>query len=252
MDLVRDDLKLIRQEKRFPQKSTCLGIYSFVINTQLSIADALERAYPWCAEWEAELRRLFRGYVDAKQQQNVLDYDDLLLFWSQMMAEPAIAETVRTGFDHVLVDEYQDTNALQAAILLGLKPDGAGLTVVGDDSQSVYAFRAATVRNILDFPKQFDPPATVITLEQNYRSTQPILEASNAVIGMAKERFTKDLFSTRRSQQKPILVTAEDEASQVDYVVARRSSRIARRASPCSAKRCFSARRTTARRSSWS
>jgi DNA helicase-2/ATP-dependent DNA helicase PcrA len=219
MDLVRDDLKLSRKEKRFPLKSTCLGIYSFVINTQLSIADALERAYPWCAEWETELRQLFRGYIDAKQKQNVLDYDDLLLFWSQMMAEPAIAEAVRAGFDHVLVDEYQDTNALQAAILLGLKPDGAGLTVVGDDSQSIYSFRGATVRNILDFPKHFDPPATVITLEQNYRSTQPILEASNAVIGMAKERFTKDLFSTRRSQQKPILVTAEDEASQVDYVV---------------------------------
>jgi DNA helicase-2/ATP-dependent DNA helicase PcrA len=152
MDLVRDDLKLSRQEKRFPQKSTCLGI-SFVINTQLSIADALERAYPWCAEWEAELRQLFRGYADAKQKQNVLDYDDLLLFWWQMMAEPAIAEVVRAGFDHVLVDESQDTNALQEAIRLGLKPDGAGLAVVGDDSQSVYSFRGATVRNILDFPE---------------------------------------------------------------------------------------------------
>jgi superfamily I DNA/RNA helicase len=99
------------------------------------------------------------------------------------------------AIDHVLVDEYQDTNALQASIMHGLKPDGAGLTVVGDDAQAIYGFRAATVRNILDFPKQFDPPAKLITLEQNYRSTQPILVASNAVIGLARERFTKDLRS---------------------------------------------------------
>jgi DNA helicase-2/ATP-dependent DNA helicase PcrA len=221
MDLVRDDLELSRQAKRFPQKGTCLAIYSFVINTRQTIRDALDLAFPWCAEWEAELRQLFRGYVDAKQKQNVADYDDLLLYWSDMMSEPAVADAVRARFDHVLVDEYQDTNALQAAILVGLKPDGAGLTVVGDDAQSIYAFRGATVRNILDFPSRFDQPATVITLEQNYRSTQPILAASNAVIGMAKERFTKDLFSTRPSQQKPMLVTAEDEAAQVDYVVSR-------------------------------
>jgi DNA helicase-2/ATP-dependent DNA helicase PcrA len=219
MDLVRDDLKLGRKKERFPQKATCRKIYSLVVNTQVTIADAIKQVSPPFAKWEAELRQLFGSYADAKQRQNVVDYDDLLLFWLQMMADPAIAEAVRAGFDHVLVDEYQDTNALQAAILLGLKPDGAGLTVVGDDSQSIYSFRGATVRNILDFPKQFDPPATVITLEQNYRSTQPILEASNAVIGMAKERFTKDLFSTRFSQQKPILVTADDEAAQVDYVV---------------------------------
>src|SRR5260221_5801398 len=137
-----------------------------------------------------------------------------------MMAEPAVAATVRPRFDHVLVDEYQDTNALQAAILRGLKPDGAGLTIVGDDAQSIYSFRGATVRNILDFPRGFDPPATIVTLEQNYRSREPILAACNAVIGLARERFTKNLFSTRRSQQKPLLVTAEDERAQVDYTVA--------------------------------
>jgi ATP-dependent DNA helicase UvrD/PcrA len=103
----------------------------------------------------------------------------------------------------VLVDEYQDTNRLQASILLGLKPDGQGLTVVGDDAQSIYSFRAATVRNILDFPGHFDPPARVVTLEQNYRSTQPILAAANAVIGLAAERFTKNLWSERSSVDPP-------------------------------------------------
>src|SRR4051794_3952527 len=99
-----------------------------------------------------------------------------------MMAEPAIAAAVRSRFDHVLVDEFQDTNRLQAEVLIRLKPDGRGVTVVGDDAQSIYSFRAAEIRNILDFPALFTPPARVITLEKNYRSTQAILNASNAVI----------------------------------------------------------------------
>ena len=129
----------------------------------------------------------------------MLDYDDLLLYWSCMVEEPALARDIGERFDHVLVDEYQDTNRLQASILLALKPDGRGVTVVGDDAQSIYSFRAATVRNILDFPRQFTPPARVVTLDRNYRSTQAILDASNAVIGLAPERFTKNLWTDRAS-----------------------------------------------------
>jgi DNA helicase-2/ATP-dependent DNA helicase PcrA len=151
----------------------------------------------------------------------VLDYDDLLLYWFHAMAEPSIAARVAALFDHVLVDEYQDTNALQAAILRALRPDGRGVTVVGDDAQAIYSFRAATVRNILDFPAQYDPPATTITLEQNYRSTQPILAASNAVIALASERHGKELFSLRRGGARPRLVTVADELAQVDHVVDR-------------------------------
>jgi ATP-dependent DNA helicase UvrD/PcrA len=141
--------------------------------------------------WEIELHRLFAAYVEAKQRQHVLDYDDLLLYWAQMMQEPAIVEHVADRFDHVLVDEYQDTNRLQASILLALKPNGRGLTVVGDDAQSIYSFRAATVRNILDFPGHFSPPAEIVTLDQNYRSTQPILAAANAgrSNGMGKKNW---------------------------------------------------------------
>src|SRR5207248_2119365 len=139
---------------------------------------------------------------EAKQAQHVLDYDDLLLYWSQMMSDALIADEIGGRFDYVLVDEYQDTNRLQSAILLALKPDGRGVTVVGDDAQSIYSFRAATVRNILDFPNQFMPAARVVTLERNYRSTQPILDASNAVIALASERFTKDLWTDRVSAQK--------------------------------------------------
>src|SRR5258708_12353532 len=219
MNMVRDDLGLSRKTTRFPRKGTCFAIYSHTINTQRTIAETLESAFPWCQEWGDDLRLLFAAYAEAKQKQNVADYDDLLLYWFHMMAEPAVAATVRPRFDHVLVDEYQDTNALQAAILRGLKPEGAGLTIVGDDAQSIYSFRAAPLRNILDFPPHFYPPATIITLEQNYRSREPILAACNAVIGLAVERFTKNLFSARRSQQKPWLITAEDARAEVDDAV---------------------------------
>ncbi len=220
LDLVRDELRLARTERRFPQKATCLAVYSYAVNAQRPLAAVLRDAFPWCADWAEELRRLFGAYVDAKQRQGVLDYDDLLLWWERMMAVPQIAAGLASRFDHVLVDEYQDTNAIQAAILQGLKPDGLGVTVVGDDAQAIYAFRAATVRNILDFPARFSPPAAVVTLEQNYRSTQPILSAANAVIGLAHEGWRKELFSTRRSAQKPRLVMVRDDLAQAEQVAA--------------------------------
>jgi DNA helicase-2/ATP-dependent DNA helicase PcrA len=219
MNLVRHELGLSAKERRFPSKGTCLAIYSRVVNTGAALADVLNDAFPWCREWEADLRLLFATYVEAKQKQSVLDYDDLLLYWSLMAEQPAIAADLAGRFDHVLVDEYQDTNRLQASILLALKPDGRGLTVVGDDAQSIYSFRGATVRNILDFPGHFNPPARQITLERNYRSTQPILAASNAVIELASERFTKNLWTDKASAQRPHLVSVADEADQARYVV---------------------------------
>ena len=234
MNLARHELGLSGTEKRFPLKGTCLAIYSKAINTEQPLPAVLAESFAWCAGWEDELRRLFATYVEAKQRQGVLDYDDLLAYWAAMMAEPSIGEEIGGRFRHVLVDEYQDTNRLQAAVLLRLKPDGRGLTVVGDDAQAIYSFRGATVRNILDFPQQFEPPATVVTLEQNYRSTQPILDASNAVIGLAAERFTKNLFSARASVAKPLLVSVADEAAQarcvVDEVLARREEGLLLRA----------------------
>jgi DNA helicase-2/ATP-dependent DNA helicase PcrA len=221
MDLVRHELGLSGKQSRFPRKATCLAIYSYAVNAELALETVLVEAFPWCASWEEELKQLFLAYVEAKQRQGVLDYDDLLLYWAQMMQLPAVASDVAARFDHVLVDEYQDTNRLQASILMGLKPDGRGLTVVGDDAQAIYSFRAATVRNILDFPASFNPPARIVTLARNYRSTQPILAAGNAVIALSRERFTKNLHTERLSQQKPCLVTVQDEPDQVRYVVSR-------------------------------
>jgi DNA helicase-2/ATP-dependent DNA helicase PcrA len=219
MNLVRHELGCSDKTKRFPLKGTCLAIYSAVVNTQSSLPDVLQKTFPWCTEWAEELQHLFRAYVEAKQSQQVLDYDDLLLYWAQMVQEPVLAEELGSQFSHILVDEYQDTNLLQSALLLGMKPTGAGITVVGDDAQSIYAFRGATVRNILDFPNQFDPPAEIVTLDQNYRSTQSILDAANAVIGQAKERFTKDLWSERPASRRPNLVSVKDDTDQANYVV---------------------------------
>lgn len=219
MNLVRQQEGLAGKEKRFPAKNTCLSIYSATVNTQRPLIDVLKLTFPWCIEWEKELKQLFRGYVAAKQAQHVLDYDDLLLYWSRMVTIPTIAAELGARFQHVLVDEYQDTNPLQAAVLLALKPNGDGVTVVGDDAQSIYGFRGATVRNILDFPDQFSPQARVITLDQNYRSTIPILTAANAVIGLAGEGFKKDLWSQRQSAERPSIVTVVDEQGQAEFVV---------------------------------
>jgi len=221
INLVRHERGYSKTEKRFPTKGTCMAIYSRCVNTGQPIEPVLEEVFPWCLDWAAELKDMFAGYVEAKQAQGVLDYDDLLLYWAHAAGEPDLAAEIGGRFDHVMVDEYQDTNRLQSSILLALKPDGRGLTVVGDDAQSIYSFRAATVRNILDFPVAFDPPAEIVTLDRNYRSTQAILAGANAVIGLAQERFTKNLWSDRAAGERPRLVSVRDEADQATYVVDR-------------------------------
>ncbi len=219
MNLVRHELGFSKTESRFPTKGTCLAIYSRAVNSETPLAEVLRNVYPWVSGWEAQLKDLFAGYVEAKQAQNVLDYDDLLLYWAQMVRDPELAEDIGNRFDHVLVDEYQDTNKLQSSVLMALKPGGRGLTVVGDDAQSIYSFRAATVRNILDFPRQFTPEADIVTLDRNYRSTRPILAAANAVIDLARERFTKNLWTERESAERPKLLTVKDENDQANYIV---------------------------------
>ena len=219
IDVVRHEQKLTRTSRRFPKKDTCLAIYSRCVNTQRPLADTLDETYPWCADWADELAELFRHYVLRKQQCQSLDYDDLLLYWSHLVAEPEFAEEIGSWFDHVLVDEYQDTNLVQAQILNALKPDGSGVTVVGDDAQSIYSFRAADVENILGFPDQYMPSAKVITLEQNYRSTQPLLDSANCLIAESERQYRKNLFSERRDGGKPRYITVEDGDAEAEYVV---------------------------------
>jgi DNA helicase-2/ATP-dependent DNA helicase PcrA len=221
MALARHAAGLSDSPTRFPTKSTCVAIYSRVVNARTTLAETLGRHFPWTVPHEAALAKLFAAYVEAKQAEGVLDYDDLLLYFAQALEEPALAEEISGRFDHLLVDEYQDTNSLQAGIALKLRPQGRGLTVVGDDAQSIYSFRAATVRNILDFPTAFDPPARIVALERNYRSTAPILAASNAVIALSPERLAKTLWTDKQDGAPPLIVSVGEEADQARYVATR-------------------------------
>src|SRR5580704_6252906 len=218
MDSLREELGLAGKEQRFPRKETCLQIYSNRVNTRSPLKDTLALHYPWCAQWEADLTRLYRAYVEQKQHASLLDYDDLLLYWHGMMTEPRLAQHIGAHFDHVLVDEYQDTNRLQAEILHALKPDGAGLAVVGDDAQAIYSFRAAAVENILGFPEHFQPRAEVVALAQNYRSTQQVLDVANAVMGEAPREQRKYLLSVRGQGTRPRAVTVDELQTQAEYV----------------------------------
>jgi DNA helicase II / ATP-dependent DNA helicase PcrA len=220
LDVVRHEQGLSAQRRRFPRKDTCLAIYSHRVNTLWPLKRTLEEHWPWCVEFEPELMALMRAYVLRKQAENLLDYDDLLLYWHGLLKDPALARTHGAQFDHVLVDEYQDTNTLQDEIVRALKPDGEGVTVVGDDAQSIYSFRAASVDNILEFPARFTPPATVIALEENYRSTQGVLDTANALIGEASRQYRKQLVARRGAGARPRLVTVADDRAQADYVVA--------------------------------
>ena len=221
MNLLRHQLGFSQTESRFPTKGTCLSIYSRAVNAEMPLEAVLQGHFPLVRRLggaaAGAVRSLCGGQAGPvrprlRRPAAVLGADH---------QRPALAAHIGERFDHVLVDEYQDTNRLQSSILLALKPGGEGLTVVGDDAQSIYAFRAATVRNILDFPNQFSPPAAIITLDRNYRSTQPILAAANGVIGLAAERFTKNLWTERQSAELPGLVSVRDEADQARYVVER-------------------------------
>ena len=219
IDLLRHDLGLSALPNRFPRKDTCLAIYSLKVNTGWPLQQVLAKQFPWCEQWHDELSKLFRAFVERKLSHGVLDFDDLLLWWDAAMSEPAFASVIGAMFDHVLVDEYQDTNSLQARILLAMKPDGKGVTVVGDDAQSIYSFRAADVGNILEFPSRFEPPAKRVTLETNYRSIQPVLDAANTLISQGERQYPKTLRAQRAGDALPKLVTVLDDRAQADWVV---------------------------------
>jgi DNA helicase II / ATP-dependent DNA helicase PcrA len=218
MDVVRHELGFSAKEKRFPRKDVCLAIYSYRVNTRLPLKQTVEEQFPWCKEWEADLTRLYREYVGRKQKIRALDFDDLLLYWHVMMQTPALAQNLSKNFDHVLVDEYQDTSTLQGDVIHALKPDGKGVTVVGDDAQAIYSFRAAAVENILGFADRYKPKADMVVLAQNYRSTQPVLDAANALMAEGPRQHRKTLLGMRQAQQKPFYVALDDAQGQAEYI----------------------------------
>lgn len=214
--MLRTELGVATSKERFPRQETIAAIYSRSVNAQTKLTETLDDRFPWCRDHAEPLKELFTEYTARKHEHNVVDFDDLLLYWRALI-ESSAATRLRAMFDHVLVDEYQDTNRVQADILMGLCGPSGNLTVVGDDAQAIYAFRAATVENILGFPGEY-PKARVVQLEQNYRSTPEILAAANAVIAESTQRFPKHLWSGRPEGSRPQLVTCFDEAAQADYV----------------------------------
>jgi DNA helicase-2/ATP-dependent DNA helicase PcrA len=221
MQLARANLGYGKQEKRFPKKESLHYIYSRHLNADRPIEEILEEEFPHFLEYTRDIVRIFAEYTSRKSERNLVDYDDLLLFWALMLeASPSLADRISGLHDHILVDEYQDTNLLQARILRGTCRTHKNITVVGDDAQSIYSFRGANFRNILDFPQQFGG-ARVVALEQNYRSTQPILDVTNTLISRALERFTKNLWTQRAGGDAPWLVTTRDEQQQTRFVVDR-------------------------------
>jgi len=221
MQLSRAQLGYAAKVKRFPKKETLQYVYSRHLNTGISIEDIVRDSYPQFVDYLEDFGKIYADYTRRKQDRNLVDYDDLLLFWALLVeAAPELAKKISGMYDHILVDEYQDTNVLQARILRGMCSAHKNITVVGDDAQSIYSFRGANFRNILDFPKQFEG-ATTVTLEQNYRSTQPILSVTNTLISRAAERFTKNLWTERTGGETPWLVAARDEQQQTQFVVDR-------------------------------
>ena len=212
MGIVRTDEGFAERGRRFPRKETVAGIYSRMVSSQAKLGEVLERDYPWCADHADDLRTIFTAYTARKRSHQVLDYDDLLLFWRGLTVS-SVGEALRDLFDHILIDEYQDTNPIQADIVHGMCRPDTDLCAVGDDAQAIYGFRAATVANMWHFADRF-PGATQVTLEQNYRSTMPILAVANAVLAQSDQHYAKELWSSRPHGLTPVLRTHHDEGAQ--------------------------------------
>ena len=217
LGLVRHDLGLGEKGRRFPKKDTLASIYSRVVNAQEKLTDVVERAYPWCRDDVEDIKRVFSGYIERKRARNVVDYDDLILYWRAMALHDGVGPLLRSQFDHILVDEFQDTNAVQADIVAAMTGDGVCVAAVGDDAQAIYGFRSGSAQHMLEFPERF-PDATVITLDRNYRSTPSILAVANAVMSAAADGFGKTLKPTRPEGERPVVAAAVDELAQSAFV----------------------------------
>ncbi len=218
LNLSRTQLGLHKLPKRFPRKSTIRDIFSKSVNKSCSLRAVLEAEYPHFIEWEEALERLQKAYGEYKRSKELLDYDDLLVRLRDLLRDnEKLRLALSRRYRYIMVDEYQDTNRLQAHLVCLLASAHKNVMVVGDDSQSIYSFRGANVRNIMDFPQLF-PGTQVITLEQNYRSSQPILSLTNEIIRFAGEKYEKRLFTEKSGGLRPVFVDAADEHAQSRFV----------------------------------
>ncbi len=218
INLLKNSLGFGNKKKRFPTKTTLMNIYSKQINLGKSLEEILEKEYPQFLEYLPEIERLFSEYVFYKKEHNLMDYDDLLLNWLSILKSfPSVRKEIGEKFQFIMVDEYQDTNRLQGEIIKFMAEEHKNVMVVGDDSQSIYGFRGAYYKNIFEFPKLF-PNTKIIKLEENYRSTQPILDVANAIISSSRVKYTKNLFSRKKEGEKPVLFFGKDELEAAKFV----------------------------------
>lgn len=220
LDVVRQELGYAESGRRFPRKGTLADVYSRTVDAQQPLSETLAANFPWCEPYGEEIAAIFRAYGRRKREALALDLDDLLLYWRALATHPRAGPKLAEMFDHLLVDEYQDVNALQVEIVEALRRENRGLTVVGDDFQAIYGWRAASAEHIIGFGDRF-PDASTVTLDRNYRSTQPILEAANAVAAQAERRHPKTLRATRAGGTRPELVLCRDESEEALAVVER-------------------------------
>lgn len=210
-----------KKEKRFPKKSTILEIYSKSVNKETPTKQIIEEEFPQFAHCEDKIIEVHKAYVGYKRENSVLDYDDLLLYVKLLLENnEGLRKKLSNQYQYIMVDEYQDTNTLQADVIKLLASEHSNIMAVGDDAQSIYSFRGANYRNILDFPKLFEG-TEIIKLEQNYRSTQNILKLTNTIISKAKEKYAKTLFSNIESPIVPALICAKDTQMEADFICQR-------------------------------
>jgi DNA helicase-2/ATP-dependent DNA helicase PcrA len=219
LDALRADYDLVGTQRRAPRAAVCASIYSKCVNTQATIADVVRGGFPWCADFTEQLAGLFRGYGAHKRRHGLVDFDDLLLLWRAALADGQAGPVLRRMFDAVLVDEYQDVNAVQADIVRLLQPDGAGLTCVGDDAQAIYGFRGADPAHLRALAGDY-PDLAVVRLIKNYRSKRPVLRLANAVRPQS-EGLELALTADRGAGQRPLLVHCHDEATQAREICGR-------------------------------
>jgi len=217
LNLLRADLKFDRSQKRFPKKSTLMSIISTAVNKQLSLYEVVETEYDQFLNHIEQIEKLAIAYREYKKKHKVMDFDDLLIYTLELLQNNEVLEKVRSRHQHVLVDEYQDTNAIQAELVRLFTPANGNVMVVGDDAQSIYGFRGADHKNIMRFPDLFEGTER-ITLEQNYRSTGNILNVANKVLEQAKEKYEKKLFTDRDAGDLPALVKTSDNREQSRFV----------------------------------
>ncbi|MDK2896294.1 MAG: ATP-dependent helicase UvrD/PcrA [Candidatus Atribacteria bacterium] len=221
LDSCLGELGIDTKVRRFPKSKLIANIISLSRNTLVSLEDILQKQYPQFLEWSSQLNHLFLLYQERKQELNLMDYDDLLYYlWSLLRENEKTRRKYGDMFCHVLVDEYQDTNLIQAEIVDLLAQDHGNILAVGDDSQSIYSFRGANFANILDFPKKY-PNCDIYKLETNYRSTAEILNLANRIIVHNSQQFDKNLRSVRGKGVKPVVVPTRDAFEQANFVASK-------------------------------